>query len=1441
MTIARTFRDLSDKEIADVETASSLTRMGWGGDFGWDELLASPRVLIVSEAGVGKTHECRARRDILWQAGEPAFYLELATLARGNVREMLSNSEEARFDLWLRAQSETATFFLDSVDELELTTGSFEQALIRLQKALAGQLGRARIVITTRPIPVDLRLVRKHLPIPVAAEAEPMADAFADLVMSRNNVQKPGDREEPVPWRTVGLMPLSKEQAREFARLEGVTDADALLEDIQLRDAEDFAQRPMDLIELCADWREHHRIRTHKEQVATNAETKLKARTGRPEKAQLSPEKAMEGATRLALAAMLTRKLTLRYNAESDNIESSEAALDVGKILTDWSVEEREALLERPLFGFATYGRVRFHHRSVAEFLAAKRLDTLLERRVPTKSIKRLLFAETAQGELVVRPSMRPVAAWLASWRDPFYEAIRDCEPDVLLDFGDPQSLRPVQRAELLKAYVARYGRGGWRGMHVPRIQVFRFASSELAPAVNELWAGGIENPEVRELLLEVVEAGKLAPCADVCLSVASDPQVPMRERIAALESLIALNDERLPQISESIERDAADWSSDVTRRAMILLFPTHLDAGRLCRVLARVSESPTALDEITWHLPRLIAEREVSAGQLRTLSEGLTDLVNAAVTWDQDKWPHVQTGRPDLVAALIACCVREIKAGEASDEVLKSAALVLLLSKQDGVGHEAAKGLSQIVAAAPSEVREKMFWTEAELLQRLHPIPDHRQRLFEITHHGAFHFISDKDAAWVRAALADKTREVDQRAMMLFAEMDELPEGGATRERLTGIERYVADEPKLLAIIAQRLKPAERNPELQRLMERNAKLERKSEQDDTKAHASWAAFWKEVAENPDAVFADDRAENTAWNLWRAMDRSGSESRRSGWNRKFVEAQFGKDVADRLREAMSAYWRKDKPTLRSERDDSEKDTSLVRWQFGLTAISAEAENPDWATKLSDEEARLAARYAPLELNGFPSWIDSLIEAHPEAVDAILGEELALSLREPFEGNSHSIFLQNVRYASPRVMASFVPRVSAWLDEALPSQGSNAAAAGRERLSQAIDILFHSGGSGQQPRLEALAELGLADGLSAPSAGVWLPVLIQSKPAKGVAALERGLADAVPSARGLGVEWFATLFGRDRRDNAIDLRDPAFDPTLLLRLVRLAYKHVRLQDDAHHEGAYSLDERDYAENGRDAVLKALMATTGDAGWAAKLALAEDPLFGHFKDRAITLAKETSAIEADGAPMTDAGVVALEQYGEAAPTTRDGMFDIRRDRLDDIDDMLLRDTSPREAWAGIRDEKVLRREIARTLSDNANHQYTVDQEAVTADEKETDIRLRSSGSGQQAAIELKVGERPRSAGALRAALKDQLVKKYMASDECKAGCLLVSVATDRKWEHPDTGETLDLGGLIAMLNEEAERLAADLGSQIRVLAKGLDLRARLQTERATKNES
>ena len=128
---------------------------------------------MISEAGAGKTHECRNQAQRLWGSGEPAFFIEMAALATGDLRSLLDDDEEARLDAWLSSQSDVATFFLDSIDELKLTLGSFEQALKRLKKGIGSQLSRARIVITTRPTAFDEQLMRRVLPVPPELSSEP--------------------------------------------------------------------------------------------------------------------------------------------------------------------------------------------------------------------------------------------------------------------------------------------------------------------------------------------------------------------------------------------------------------------------------------------------------------------------------------------------------------------------------------------------------------------------------------------------------------------------------------------------------------------------------------------------------------------------------------------------------------------------------------------------------------------------------------------------------------------------------------------------------------------------------------------------------------------------------------------------------------------------------------------------------------------------------------------------------------------------------------------------------------------------------------------------------------------------------------------------------------------------------------------------------------------
>ena len=1425
--IERTFQDIPEGKRREADQQSFLVNLGWSAGTTWDNLLRSKRVLIVSEAGAGKTYECCCRARRLWASGEPAFFIELAALEKRGLRDLLDDEEEARLYAWLASQSDVATFFLDSIDELKLTLGSFEQALKQLKKGISSQLARARIVITTRPIPFDEQLIRRVLPVPTLLSSEPSGEAFAEIAMRGHRTRQiRSDDDDAAPdWRTVSLMPLSDTQIVEFGKGQGVEDAAALLEDLERRNAQEFVRRPQDLIELCADWRQHKRIRNHRDQVEANVHVKLQPRHDRPEAAELSVDKAIEGASRLALAMMVTRRMTIRHSAASD-IVGDEAALDPAIILSEWNPNERKALLERPIFGFASYGRVRFHHRSVAEWLAAERLRALRNQGVPFSAVRRLLFAQT-KGKTIVRPTKRPIAGWLALTVDGIFELLRDNEPEVLVNEGDPEALSQSQRNQVLRAYVERYGHDGWRGLNVPQIQVHRFASPELADEVSQLWETGIENPEVRQILLSLIRAGRLSGCADIAHVVAFDDQASTAERLIAVEAMLAIADPRIGDIASDLAVAGSLWPDNVARRVALRLFPRNLSIKQLCQTLSWMKEEKHGLGELSWHLPRLIANAELDPASLESLRDGLVELLSAGLLW-REEWPHIVCDRPHLSGALAATCMRGLERST-SDAWLHASVLALRLHDREYSDNEAHEALRKRLTNLASAENECLFWAADSLGRSLHAIADPWMRLAEIIlHEGPVQLRPDRDLDWIKEALGDTTHPTNDRAMLLEAAMNLPPTGQERRDHVSRLQPLVADQPSLVAVIDQRLKPPKHDEELRRREEMITEGEEQQERQYAEDKTSWIRFWSEVAGRPERAFSSEHGRNTAWNLWRAMSDDGEDSRSSGWNRRLIEEQFGKETADQLRLTLMSIWREDHPTLPSERPENQRGTYLQSWQLGLAALYAEAEDPSWATKLSEEEAKLAARYALIELNGLPFWMERLVDAHPGAVDSILGNELSWDLKREPSAHRHSTLLQHVSSALEPVATLFLPRLREWLngDGGVTNDVGDLPGAA-DRLRQVIGTMLMHGDEDTRAYVLEVARARLEDDLPKELIFVWLPTLVRIDPELGVSALEDRIRTVEPGASSEAVKWFGVLFG-DRYDG-INLKTPEITPELLLRLLRLAYRHVRPVDDARHEDVRTLDIRDFAEDARNEIVNALLDAKGEKGWAAKLDMAKDPLFAHFKDRIIAVAVEHWAQEFDSDPFDERQAIALDKKGEAPASTNEAMFAIMKDRLADLDDLLLHDTSPREAWAGIAKEKVMRREIARELLYRANGLYTVDQEAVTGEEKETDIRLRSVVSDHEAVIELKMVDGRWSARDLRNTIYDQLVLKYMVGANCRAGCLLVALAKDPKWQHPDNGKRIGLPELMSLLCDETKRVEQVMGGVVALSVHLLDLRS------------
>lgn len=1435
--IKRIFQDIDEEHLVDADKQHFLMQLGWSNGVTWEELLRSKRILLISEAGAGKTYECRDQACRLAAAGEAAFFVELASLASNDLRDLLGYEDETRLDMWLASQSGVATFFLDSYDELQLTRGSFEQALNRFVKGIYNQLGRVRVVVTTRPIPFDAQLVHSTLPIPLQSKSqskEAQEEEFARVAL-RKNLTTPTSKSEKdtVPdWRTVALMPLSDLQIVEFAGMQGVKNADELLRDIKRRHAHEFARRPQDLIELCADWHAQQNIRTHCEQVEANIRIKLKPRDreDRGELTELSIDKAIEGASRLALAMWLTRRLTIRHSAKADNVQRDEAALDPAIILSDWTQDERKTLLERPLFGFASYGRVRFHHRSVSEFLAAKRLQAMRDRGMSLRALKRLLFTET-KGKTIVFPSKRAISGWLALFNDDIFQAVRENEPELLLDEGDPASLTLNQRKQALRAYVERYGKGGWRGLQTPYIQIERFADPELADEISQLWEQGVENPEVRRTLLSLIEQGSISGCADIAYCIACKPTARDIERIVAIQALVAINDPRLPDIATAMVSQHPQWPDKVVREVVIDLFPDHLSASQLCQILGWLQWKKRTVSSLSWRLPSLINNERLELPQLEVLRDGLVVLISNGLKWRQDKWPHMVSSHQHLSSALAAICVRGLDLNR-DNQWFHASVLALRLHQQeydDGKSHNA---LTEKLSEFDAQSNKLIFWAMDTLIQSLHLFEDSWKRLVEtIPYNSPIKLTVERDRAWVISGLEDKHNSLIERQMLLQVAFYYL------QEPVVSLKPLITDQPSLLAFIEDKMKPADFVKEQAKWAAQEAEQRQKRERKEAKNRAGWIMLWREIIDHPDSVFSAERCENTAWNLFRVMCNANDDSDSSGWNRQFIESTFGKDAADRLRSVLMTCWRKHHPTLTCERPEDQRNTYLEIWRLGLAGVYAEAEDPDWVNWLTPEEAMLAARYSLVELNGLPKWIEGLAAHHPLAVEGVLGKELAGVLDTTPNESIHSMILQRIRYTSEPVARLFLPRLVTWLIEIDVKVGDESGLSGLIlRLSQVIELISKYGDDEQRTQLRVVAQKMLNKELAEPLMLVWLPTLILLNPELGLDALENQLKDVEPAARSKAVTWFSALFNK-RRDG-LSLRHESFTSQQLLRLLRLAYQHVRPEDDAEHEGSFTPDVRDDAEHVRNAIVSALFDAKGEEGWKAKLAMASDPLFSHIKYRILAVAQEALAQEADSVLLNEQECVELDKKGEAPLTTNSAMFALLRDRLVDLDELLKSDVSPQEAWAKIDQERIMRREIARELQHAANGIYKVDQESVTADEKETDIRLRSTASEYETVIELKLGDN-RSARDLRDTIESQLVKKYLSLETRRSGALLITLSKVREWDHPDSGERIGLEELKELLDDEARRVEREMGGAVLLTIHVLDLRPRLQTEKQSRS--
>lgn len=531
--LSRTFHELSTSNIDNERMVDDYYPVG--DSRSWDNLLTEKRLLILSEAGSGKTTEIYNAALRLNKENKPAFFLRL---------EHISSDLEVAFEVgsydtfldWI-ASDEDGWLFLDSVDESRLRgPRDFERAIRKLSQCITQALGRVHIVITSRQSAwrgkEDLDLVQKAFPSGVH---QVTARSDNEQILSHSGVNKENT------FNIVALDDLSSAQASRFINAKGIVNAQAFLDDIERANAWTFTTRPQDLHELVVFWIEQGEIGSRIDLVRNSIDRRLTERDQeRDFYHPLSPDKARRGVRLLAAATTLMRIHTIKTPDCLPGIQG----IDAANVLPEWTAQERFILLSRPIFDEAIYGQVRFHHREVREFLTAEWLSELLEQRGSRRAVEGIIFRQI-YGQKIITPVLRPVLPWLCLRDHRICERVAKEDPNIFFEGGDPGQLPLSIRHIILREMCEKMADNSTGRNMRDRSMVQRFAKPDLRDQISALIHKYKGDDELTAFLVRMIWLGKITGLSDIVLDIALQPEC---EHYAFIVSLRALKETGSPE-----------------------------------------------------------------------------------------------------------------------------------------------------------------------------------------------------------------------------------------------------------------------------------------------------------------------------------------------------------------------------------------------------------------------------------------------------------------------------------------------------------------------------------------------------------------------------------------------------------------------------------------------------------------------------------------------------------------------------------------------------------------------------------------------------------------------------------------------------------------------------------------------------------------------------
>ncbi|MGE4296466.1 MAG: hypothetical protein AB7E47_00435 [Desulfovibrionaceae bacterium] len=1349
-------RSTSDEIEIDRTQYAVAHMLGQEPGMGMDELLRKGLTIVLGEARSGKTTEFVCATDRLNESGKCAFFVRIEDLAGGGgapldtLRFSLEGDRAlGRFDSWL-AREDEAVFFLDAVDEAKLRHPSdYRRAVHLFQQAIQPHLARVRVVISCRVSEwrpkddLDVVAALQGRLAPDVAEPEEQAAVQA------------GQGAEKLP-QIVTLRPLGEEEIHALASSLRVDLPADFFRQMEHAGVLDFAGRPGDALELIRYWHERGSFGSLTDLVGHDVERKLREENDAFRGQDvLSPAKALKGAEALAAAAVMCNAPTFRVAPPEQDGPGALPALDPAVLLPDWQPNELQALLRYPLFDEATYGRVRFHTRTVREYLAAQWFLHRINDGCPPDEVVGLFFP-TIYGQRTVAASRSVVAAWLAPDVPKILAAALTYHPEILPDAGDPQRLPVAVRERVLEAHCRKYKDRFGRWFHWDASGMRRFAHPELCPCVGQLLLDDAVGEPEKDMLLDLVAWGgtHMSGCAAAVMALVEDEHCPWDLRCSALLAVAATgtrdHKERAIQVAYASPAPYDRYISYLLHA----FYPDPLGAEGVVGLLQFMGLELVGHRDQKWEAVRRIIKQIDDPQSMMIIAFGLRDKI---VQYEADDIKRICSDRvSENIWTCFGLSVEKLVRLDSNPskelfQLLDAVGNINVLSEY--YGDEVVESIKESLHAAcftwrRGSVHFYYAWRKRK---------DSDEYIKFRSYYPGFPFaLTRDDAVWL---IEDCESEEDAaKKLFLVSVLLKLwsgPEDDENDDQLdilcglsSAYESLLSDVEALVILREERLSGAVLHPwELKSWVRQLADTH-----EELKFYQHVKKSTKEIASGKAYDIIGILSKKIKW----YEHRVGSHSLRP-----LIEL-YGEEVADAFKTALIRSWKNDwKPDW----------TKNVFYHWAVIGASLAFEDGFDVSEMAPEQIKNAVRLA-FSVVEMPVWMDLLCEYHPEQVASTLREMLDEECIR--QGNIPHYPVIRTVCSQAQLFRMVASDVMACLEKYLPEDGS----AYQGSCPQLL-------GLGYQERLSALfatkAKAVAAEMTALPK---WVARWLQLDATAAWAFIEEVLGKMSVEEADAFVLDLAAGFDPLHRGQYLLCHEPDYqnNPVVLTKMIKTVCWHVRPIEDIHHESAYSPGARDFAQSFRGKLFEYLEATSGKESYIELCRLVEE--LPEKREYLQLLVYRKLMRDAD-VPWQPSAIPQFEREHEIDPLTTGDLFAVAIKRLREIQGELERgDFSNRGLFTENTAETELQKYFAGKLQDKARGRYAVVREAEVDAGKKPDIRLVHEGTSP-VSIEMKWAHKW-SLSKLEVALANQLVGQYLKADGSSYGIfLLVNAKEGEHW--------------------------------------------------------